>query len=79
MAWNDSGLGTLAGITGVIAGLTGPETDADQITAAKTMLLAAVDGISTTLYNGAKLTVTGDVQDTYQNFQFSLVPLDLDV
>jgi hypothetical protein len=78
MAWTASGLGTIAGITGVIAGITGPAADADQITAVKTLLLSEVSGICTAVYNGAKLSASGDAQTTFRTIQISLVPLDLD-
>lgn len=78
MAWTLSSLGTLAGVTGAIAGITYPSTDSAQVAAVKTLLVAEVAGISTALYNGAKLVASGDVQTSVRTFQFSLVPLDLD-
>jgi hypothetical protein len=76
MAWTATGLGSLHGITGVIAGITGPATDASQIAAVKTLLLSEVSGICTTLYNGAKLDAAGDASSA-RVVQFTLVPLAL--
>lgn len=76
MAWTVSGYGTLHGITGVIAGITGPVADAAQITAVKTLLLSEVAGI--TLYNGAKLNANGDTTGA-RTFQFNLVGVTIDL
>jgi hypothetical protein len=77
MAWTAAGFGTLHGITGVIAGITGPTTDADQISAVKTLLVAEVAGICTSLYNGARLDANGDASNGPHTVQYSLVPLNL--
>lgn len=76
MAWTVTGLGSLHGITGVIAGITGPAGDAAQITAVKTLLLSEVSGICTTLYNGAKLDAAGDATSS-RSVQYNLIPLNL--
>jgi hypothetical protein len=77
MAWTLSDLGTIAGITASIAGITGPGTDAAQISSAKTFLTSEMTGVSTALYNGAKIVASGDVQNSVRTFQFTIIPLDL--
>jgi hypothetical protein len=79
MAWTATGLGTIAGITTVIDGITGPATDAAQIASVKTLLLAEVSGISTAIYNGARLNASGDAQTGLRTISISLTPLHLDV
>jgi hypothetical protein len=77
MAWTASGLGSLHGITGVIAGMTGITADLAQISAVKTLLLAEVAGICTSLYNGARLDASGDATGGPRTIQVSLIPLNL--
>jgi hypothetical protein len=79
MAWTVSALGSLHGITTAIAGITGPSTDAVQIAAVKTLLVSEVSGISTGLYNGARLNAQGDAQVGLRNIQISLIPLALNL
>ena len=76
MAWTATGLGSLHGITGVIAGITGVTADAGQIASVKTLLLAEVAGICTTLFNGARLDASGDASQA-RTIQISLIPLNL--
>lgn len=69
----------MAGISTAIAGITGPATDATQIAAVKTLLHSEVSGISTGLYNGARLNAQGDAQVGMRNVQISLIPLALNL
>ena len=77
MSWSGSGLGSLHGITGVIAGITGPSEDASQISAVKTLLLSEVAGICTALYTGARLEASGSAAVGLRSVSITLVPLAL--
>jgi len=79
MAWTATGLGTLEGICTAIDGITGPATDSDQIASVQTLLQAELTGVCTTLYNGARLNASGDVQTGMRTISLSLTPLALDL
>ena len=79
MAWTATGLGTLAGICTVIDDITGPSTDSAQIAAVQTLLQAELTGVTTALYNGARLNASGDVQTGMRTISISLTPLALDL